>query len=92
SVGENGELILTSSGKKIGDSGFYFLLNDSKGYLWTKFIKSFKDELIVSSENENIIAIQTLTLWNLRVLQFTYHIISKKKNEKLNVHVVRSLL
>tara|TARA_R110000868_G_scaffold20082_2_gene85466 strand:+ start:103 stop:963 length:861 start_codon:yes stop_codon:yes gene_type:complete len=77
SVGENGELILTSSGKKIGDSGFYFLLNDSKGNLWTKFIKSFKDELVVSSKNENIIAIQTLTLWNLRVLQFTYHI--KKK-------------
>ncbi|MGJ8714318.1 MAG: hypothetical protein ACSHXG_04405 [Maribacter stanieri] len=77
SVGENGELILTSSGKKIGDSGFYFLLNDSKGNLWTKFIKSFKDELVVSSKNENIIAIQTLTLWNFRVLQFTYHI--KKK-------------
>ena len=77
SVGENGELILTSAGKKIGESGFYFLLNDSKGNLWTKFIKSFKDELVVSSKNENIIAIQTLTLWNLRVLQFTYHI--KKK-------------
>ena len=78
SVGENGELILTSSGKKIGDSGFYFLLNDSKGNLWTKFIKSFKDELVVSSKNENIIAIQTLTLWNLRVLQFTYHINKKR--------------
>ena len=34
-VGENGELILSSSGKKIGDSGFYFLLKDSKGNLWT---------------------------------------------------------
>jgi hypothetical protein len=78
SVGENGELILTSSGKKIGDSGFYFLLNDSKGNLWTKFIKSFKDELVISSKNENIIAIQTLTLWNLRVLQFTYHINKKR--------------
>jgi len=78
SVGKNGELILTSSGKKIGDSGFYFLLNDSKGNLWTKFIKSFKDELVVSSKNENIIAIQTLTLWNLRVLQFTYHINKKR--------------
>lgn len=74
SVGQNGELILTSSGKKIGDSGFYFLLNDSKGNLWTKFIKSFKDELVVSSENGNMTAVQTLTLWNLRVLTFEYHI------------------
>ena len=77
SVGENGQLILKSSGKKIGDSGFYFLLNDSKGNLWTKFIKSFKDELVVSAENETINAVQTLTLWGLRVLQFEY-IINKK--------------
>ena len=73
-VGEKDELILNSSGKKIGDSGFYFLLHDAKGNLWTKFIKSFRDKLVVSSENEQITAIQTLTLWNLRVLQFTYHI------------------
>ncbi|MDF4202550.1 hypothetical protein PXD56_06280 [Maribacter sp. SA7] len=73
-VGEKGELILNSSGKKIGDSGFYFLLHDAKGNFWTKFIKSFRDKLVVSSENEQITAIQTLTLWNLRVLQFTYHI------------------
>ncbi len=77
-VGENGELILNSSGKKIGDSGFYFLLNDAKGNLWTKFISSFKDTLVVSSNNGKVIAIQTLTLWNLRVLQFTYNI--KKKS------------
>lgn len=74
SVGENGELILNSSGKEIGDSGFYFLLEDSKGKLWTKFIRSFKDELIVSSKNEKISALQTLTFWNLTVLKFTYDI------------------
>ena len=74
SVGKNGELILESSGKQIGDSGFYFLLKDSKGQLWTKFIKSFKDNLVVRSENERITATQTLTLWNLRVLQFEYEI------------------
>ena len=73
-VGEKGELILNSSGIKIGDSGFYFLLRDSKGDLWTKFIRSFKDKLVVSSEDEKITAVQTLTLWNLRVLQFKYNI------------------
>ncbi|SRX74371.1 hypothetical protein [Aequorivita antarctica] len=77
SVGENGELILTSSGKKIGDSGFYFLLKDTKGNLWTKFIRSFKDELVVSSKDERITAKQTLLLWNLKVLEFNYII---KKN------------
>lgn len=73
-VGENGELILNSSGNRIGDSGFYFLLKDAKGNLWTKFIKSFKDKLVVSSSNGKLKAIQTLTMWNLRVLQFSYTI------------------
>lgn len=73
-VGKNGELILESAGNRIGDSGFYFLLKDSKGQLWSKYIKSFKDKLVVRSENENITASQTLTLWNLRVLKFEYKI------------------
>jgi len=63
-VGENGELILNSSGNKIGDSGFYFLLKDARGNLWTKFIRSFKDKLVVSSENGKLKALQTLTMWN----------------------------
>lgn len=73
-VGINEELILESAGNRIGDSGLYFLLKDSKGQLWTKFIKSFKDTLVVRSENENITASQTLTMWNLRVLKFEYKI------------------
>ncbi|MBU2975583.1 hypothetical protein [Zobellia sp. B3R18] len=80
SVGKNGELILTSSGKTIGDSGFYFLLNDSKGNKWTKFISSFKDKLVVSSENGSIKAVQTLTLWRFRVLSLEYQI--NKKHSK----------
>ncbi len=73
-IGNNGELILDSSGKKIGDSGFYFLLEDSKGRLWTKFIKSFKDKLVVQSKNGKLSAQQTLFLWNMRVLKFDYKI------------------
>lgn len=80
SVGKNGELILKSAGKKIGDSGFYFLLKDAKGTLWTKYIKSFKDQLIVSSVDDNITAIQTLTFWGMRVLTFDYNITKYKEN------------
>lgn len=73
-VGKNGELILESSGKRFGDSGFYFLLNDSKGNLWAKYVKAFKDKLVASSKNERIFVEQTLTLWNLKVLTFEYNI------------------
>ncbi|MFA7650666.1 MAG: hypothetical protein WCY06_10100 [Flavobacteriaceae bacterium] len=72
SVGEKNELILDSSGNKFGDAGFYFLLNDSKGNCWSKYIKSFTDKLIVSDENEKLKAKQTLKLWHLKVARFEY--------------------
>ncbi|MDV7695433.1 hypothetical protein N6B72_00735 [Chryseobacterium soli] len=77
-VGENGELILDSSGNKFGDAGFYFLLKDSKGEYWSQFIRSFRDRLIINSEGECISAEQTLTLWHKTVLKFNYVIKHKK--------------
>lgn len=74
SVGNDGSLILQSSGKKIGDSGFYFLLKDSKGNLWTKYIKSFKDSLTVISVNGKMKANQVLTFYGVKVLTFQYEI------------------
>ena len=84
SVGNNGELTLKSSGKKIGDSGFYFLLKDSSGNLWTKYIKSFKDNLTVTSENGRIKANQVMTFYGLNVLNFEYEIRKTKYNTVYN--------
>lgn len=74
SVGINGELILDSSGKKFGESGFYFLVKDSKGSTWVKHIRSFEDQLVAWSDDDRIIAEQTMTIWGLRVLKFEYYI------------------
>lgn len=81
-IGNNGELILESVGHRIGESGFYFLLKDSKEQLWAKYIKSFKDTLVIRSKNELITATQTLTLWNMRVLKFEYEINKMTQNDK----------
>lgn len=78
SVGANGELQLHSSGKKFGDPGFYFLLNDSEGNSWAHYISSFRDQLNVFSHNGIIFAEQTLTLWHHRALRFNYKITLKK--------------
>lgn len=72
SVGQRGELILDSSGRRFGDSGFYFLLRDASGQLWAKFIRSFRDKLVVEAQNGQITATQTLSLWHIRVLTFVY--------------------
>ncbi|OBX21930.1 MULTISPECIES: hypothetical protein [Bizionia] len=71
-VGKDGELVLDASGIKFGDPGFYFLLKDYKGDFWSQYIKSFRDQLKVYSNNDEIAAEQTLTLWNKRVLRFDY--------------------
>lgn len=80
SVGEKNELILDSSGKKFGDAGFYFLLNDSKGNCWSKYIKSFTDKLIVSDKEDNLNAQQMLKLWNIKVAKLEYDI------KKININ------
>jgi hypothetical protein len=76
-VGKNGELVLDSSGKRFGDPGFYFLLNDSKGNHWSQYIASFRDSLVVSAGDDHISAEQTLTLWHKKILIFKYRIESK---------------
>lgn len=76
-IGENGQLILESSGKRFGDAGFYFLLNDSKGDFWAQFIRSFRDRLEVFPKNGHLRAEQTLTLWHLTVVKFAYEIREK---------------
>lgn len=73
-VGPAGELCLDSTGNKFGDPGFYFLLHDSKGGVWSHYLPSFRDRLTVGYLDGNILAEQTLTLWYWRVLRFTYEI------------------
>lgn len=77
SVGVDGQLQLMSSGKKIGDAGFYFLLNDANGGYWAQFIRSFRDELTVYCVDDKLLAKQTLTLWGWSVVQFNYEIYKK---------------
>lgn len=77
SVGENGELILNSSGQKFGDAGFYFLVKDTKKIHWAQFIATFKDRLVVGVKDDQLFAQQVLTLWGFRVLSFDYQLNKK---------------
>ncbi|GAA4379912.1 hypothetical protein [Hymenobacter koreensis] len=74
SVGPEGGLRLASSGKKFGAPGFYFLLKDANGKLWSQYVRSFRDQLDVRYHEGHLMAEQTLTLWHWRVLRFQYTI------------------
>lgn len=73
-VTDEGSLVLDSSGKRFGDAGFYFLLNDSRGRFWAQYISSFTDRLTVSERASALHARQSLRLWGLRVADFDYAI------------------
>lgn len=73
-VTTNGGLSLNSSGQKLGDAGFYFLLKDSKENYWAQFIQSFRDELVIEEVDNHLLAKQNLTLYNFRVLTLNYTI------------------
>jgi hypothetical protein len=78
-VGINGELILDGSGRKFGGPGFYFVLKDAKGNYWSQYIASFRDELIIGTNNNGgLAAKQTLSLWGKKVLQLSYTITRKE--------------
>lgn len=78
-VTEKGELKLISAGKKFGDAGFYFLLEDKNGDLWSRYIRSFKDVLTVSQKEKGLFAEQILSLWGMRVTTFNYKLELKDK-------------
>jgi len=73
-VTTEGKLVLDASGQNPGDAGFYFLLNDSKGNYWSKYVRSFRDRLIIGPAKDHIAAEQVLTLWRQKVLTFNYQI------------------
>lgn len=77
-VGTRGELILDSRGKKWGEAGFYFLLQDSKEKYWARFIPSFKDKLVVQAHSKGLTANQQLKLWGLPVVTISYAIKQKE--------------
>lgn len=86
-VGPRGELILTSSGQRFGDPGFYFLLIDRKQRHWAQYIRSFREKITVFVDDENVLrADHLLTLWGFRVLQLHYKMTPKAADVSKGAH------
>lgn len=79
-VNHEGNFVLQSKGRKFGDAGFYFLVEDQQSQLWAQYLPSFSDTLTLASSKDKISAIQVLKLWGLKVLQFDYDIKLKESH------------
>lgn len=82
-VTKQGSLMFQSEGSNWGSAGFYFLLKDAKGNNWSQYIRSFRDTLILTYENDQLSAHQNLSLWRINVLKIQYKICLNEMNSSL---------
>ncbi len=76
-----GNLELVSKGKKYGDPGFYFLVEDRKKILWKHYLPSFHERIFVYEDGEGILrADHSMSLWNFRTYDLHYKISEKNNN------------
>jgi len=74
-----GNLLLVSSGRKSGDPGFYFLVEDRQGCLWKHYLPGVRESILISESGDGVLmAEHTLRLWSLKAFSMTYRIAEKR--------------
>lgn len=75
-VTENGNFVLESKGRKIGKSGFYFIVNKNKYYNWVRLVKSMHEKLSVSvNAQDEVSAVHQFKFWKMTFLELNYKMI-----------------
>jgi hypothetical protein len=69
---EDGSLRLSSVGEKMGDPGFYFVVESNKRY-YVKYVRSFRERITVRPDIDGgISADHELSLWGMNFLKMHY--------------------
>jgi hypothetical protein len=72
---EGGKFKLSSAGSRFGDPGFYFIVKDSRGDTWIRYLKAFHEFIDVWHEPEGIIrADHTMKLWGMLCYSLHYRV------------------
>ena len=68
-----GSLVLKSRGKRFGDPGFYFVVHQGNGRIWTRYVASMKEEIRVYPAETGIVRTDhTLWIWGIEFLRLHY--------------------
>lgn len=71
----DGSLDLRSDGNAFGEPGFYFLLTDGDGNYWSRYVKTFHENIHVYEDNEGVLRTDhNLCLWGMQFLKLHYRI------------------
>jgi hypothetical protein len=73
----NRGLRLVSSGNKIGDPGFYFLVNGTKNRTHVKYVSAMKESIDVYTVNGELRADHILRFWGIVFLRLHYRMLKK---------------
>lgn len=72
---QDGSFSLTSSGKKFGDPGFYFVVHGGNGYVRARYLRSLQETIhVYATERETVRANHTLRIWGLTFLRLHYRL------------------
>lgn len=75
SVEDDGSLLLVSKGKRFGDPGFYFLLHNSRGRTFARYLPKFHESIRVFVDDEGVLrADHVLNLGWSKALHLHYRI------------------
>ncbi|REK08786.1 MAG: hypothetical protein DWQ36_08180 [Acidobacteria bacterium] len=78
SVADSGALVLESSGRRIGDAGFYFRVRDRGSRSWVRYLRTFRERIRVYAETDADSGVDvlrtdhTFTLWRRVFLRLHY--------------------
>lgn len=69
----DGSLTLISSGNKLGEPGFYFIVKKNGNEAWVKYIRAMKESIhVYVDEAEDLRADHVLKLWGVTFLKLHY--------------------
>lgn len=75
SADRTGALILTSSGRRFGDAGFYFLARDPEGRTWARTVRTFKERIRVFVDDDGVLRTDhDFRIWGIRFLRLHYRL------------------
>ncbi|MFM9904541.1 MAG: hypothetical protein ACKVQJ_08230 [Pyrinomonadaceae bacterium] len=72
-IGHDGSLTISSSGKRFGDPGFYFVVHDTKRGVSARYVRAMRESIhIYSAENTVVRADHVLNLFGFTFLRLHY--------------------
>jgi hypothetical protein len=75
---EDGSLTVRSSGRRFGDPGFYFYVEQQPGRGWARYVKTLKESIRVYTDPTGVLrADHNLDLWGRRFLNLQYKMSEK---------------